>query len=73
MGTWDMMGDDLRRLVLHWRRRLMLERAASTRVQSAMRSWRTRVLLKRYVAHRFLRDFCVFNPSASIFLARSRL
>ena len=71
MPMWDALPEDVRRLILAWRARLMVR--AIVQIQSHWRTHRVRALLKRFVALRYLQTFREWNPSASIFLRRTRL
>ena len=68
---WDDMPDEIRDLVFAWRTQLYLQ--AIVCIQTHWRTYRTRMLLKRFIALRYLHTFREWNPSAIVFLKRTRL
>ena len=68
---WDDLPDEIRDLVFAWRTQLFLNAIVS--IQAHWRRYRVRVLLKRFVLLRYLHEFRDWNPSATVFLRRTRL
>ena len=71
MSHWDDLPPELHRLIFWWRQWLIL--FAVTRIQASWRTYRIRLLLTRFRTLRYLFDFRAFNPSAAVFLQRTRL
>lgn len=71
---WDDMPDDVRGLIFAWRTYLCVRAIrASIRVQTHWRKYRVRMLLKRFLALRYMHTFREWNPTATAFLMRTRL
>lgn len=68
---WDDMPDEIRSMVFAWRTELYVR--AIVCIQTRWRTYRVCMLLKRFVALRYLHTFREWNPSAIVFLERTRL
>lgn len=73
MSGWDALPDDLVRLILALRREAMVTSASARRIQANWRRYRITTLLERFRMLRYLLQFREWNPSASIFLNRTRI
>ena len=71
--NWDNLPDDLVRYILFFRKLLMCNHPAATKIQSVWNCYRIRVLIGRFHMLRYLKDFKKWNPTIIEFLKRSRL
>uniref|UniRef100_A0A6C0AZ98 Uncharacterized protein n=1 Tax=viral metagenome TaxID=1070528 RepID=A0A6C0AZ98_9ZZZZ len=71
--NWDNLPDDLVRYILFFRKLLMCNHPAATKIQSVWNCYRIRVLIGRFHMLRYLKDFKKWNPTINEFLKRSRL
>ena len=70
---WDELPDDLIKHILYLRKYETCKKYASTKIQATWKSYKTRVLISRYMLVRFYKDFKVYNPTFQIFFKKARL
>ena len=71
--NWNNLPDDLVRYILFFRKLLMCNHPAATKIQSVWNCYRIRVLIGRFHMLRYLKDFKKWNPTINEFLKRSKL
>ena len=70
---WDDLPSEVRVHIVRMARRDQRTHGAALAVQRAWTGYRTRVLLGRFRMLRYLREFLLWNPSATEFMRRARL
>ena len=69
---WDDLPSEVRVHIVRMARRDQRTHGAALAVQRAWTGYRTRVLLGRFRMLRYLREFLLWNPSATEFMRRAR-
>ena len=71
--NWDILPDDIIKLILKFRKLNTCGNNCATKIQSIWRCYKTRVLIGRYKLLRYMPVFRNFNPNVFIFISRSKL
>jgi len=70
---WDNLPDDVIKIIFYYRKIFTCKYPAATKIQSAWRCYRTRVLIGRFNMLHYFTEFRLWNPDIFEFLKRSKL
>ena len=73
MSNWDLLPNEIIRIILFHRKNLTCKEPASIKIQSLWKCYKTRVLIGRFKMLRYLKDFRKWNPTIQEFITRSCL
>ena len=71
--NWDNLSDDIINIILKYRKYFTCSVNASIFIQKMWKSYKIKVLMKRYLMLRYIKDFRIWNPSANEYILRTRI